>query len=193
MIQYVQGDIFESGASILVNPVNCVGVMGAGLALQFKQRYPKMFKNYEQACKDHCIEPCKVWVQYHGDGQELRPAFNISEETRQAIVNFMGGPKPDLKSPLWEFSFDDDIRADEIRRLLRIRKNQFEPFPTSQAVQGCLDLISYAHQAGIELDLAGSAGDFGLRIAFLELQLKALNSLLQTAIAHGASIGIRHG
>lgn len=50
MIHYVHGNIFESDARILVNPVNTVGVMGKGLALQFKKRYPEMFKYYRALC-----------------------------------------------------------------------------------------------------------------------------------------------
>ncbi|GAB5525415.1 MAG: hypothetical protein Roseis2KO_32870 [Roseivirga sp.] len=51
MIEYVKGDFFDFEADIRVNTVNCVGVMGAGAALQFKKKYPAMFKDYAQACK----------------------------------------------------------------------------------------------------------------------------------------------
>ncbi|MEO6887756.1 MAG: macro domain-containing protein [Ktedonobacteraceae bacterium] len=50
-IQYKTGDIFESNAHVIVNPVNCKGVMGKGLALAFKQKYPAMFKVYQEECK----------------------------------------------------------------------------------------------------------------------------------------------
>src|SRR5713226_2419534 len=50
-IQYQQGDIFDSKAHVIVNTVNCKGVMGKGLALAFKQRYPAMFPVYQQECK----------------------------------------------------------------------------------------------------------------------------------------------
>src|SRR5947209_18574610 len=50
-IHYVKGDIFESKAQVVVNTVNCKGVMGKGLALAFKQKYPDMFVAYEQDCK----------------------------------------------------------------------------------------------------------------------------------------------
>lgn len=50
MIKYIQGNIFDSSAPVLVNTVNCKGVMGAGLAKQFKERYPDMFKEYRLAC-----------------------------------------------------------------------------------------------------------------------------------------------
>ena len=50
-IQYQKGDIFDSKAQVIVNTVNCQGVMGKGLALAFKQRYPDMFLTYQQECK----------------------------------------------------------------------------------------------------------------------------------------------
>ena len=46
----MSGDIFASRMRTLVNPVNCVGVMGAGLALEFKNRYPDMYLEYVRAC-----------------------------------------------------------------------------------------------------------------------------------------------
>jgi len=48
---YQTGDIFDSTAQIIVNAVNCEGYMGKGLALAFKQRYPAMFRVYQQECK----------------------------------------------------------------------------------------------------------------------------------------------
>lgn len=50
-IKYQRGDIFESKAQVIVNTVNCQGVMGKGLALAFRQRYPAMFPVYQQECK----------------------------------------------------------------------------------------------------------------------------------------------
>jgi O-acetyl-ADP-ribose deacetylase (regulator of RNase III) len=50
-IQYQRGDIFDSRAQVIVNPVNCKGVMGKGLAFAFKQRYPEMFAAYQQQCR----------------------------------------------------------------------------------------------------------------------------------------------
>ncbi len=51
MIIFKQGNIFDSECQTLVNTVNCDGVMGKGLALQFKHRYPEMFNEYKLACK----------------------------------------------------------------------------------------------------------------------------------------------
>ena len=50
MVKVLQGDLFASQAQTLVNTVNCVGVMGKGVALQFKKRFPEMFADYERRC-----------------------------------------------------------------------------------------------------------------------------------------------
>ena len=62
MIQYVTGDIFNSNVQALVNPVNTVGVMGKGLALQFKKKYPDNFKEYAKACKNGELTIGKMFV-----------------------------------------------------------------------------------------------------------------------------------
>lgn len=51
MIRVLLGDLFESEAQTLVNTVNCVGVMGKGVALEFKKRFPEMFADYERRCR----------------------------------------------------------------------------------------------------------------------------------------------
>ena len=50
-IFFVKENIFDSTAEAVVNPVNCIGVMGAGLALRFKEKFPANFKEYEKICK----------------------------------------------------------------------------------------------------------------------------------------------
>ena len=51
MITVVKGDLFKSKAHTLVNTVNCVGIMGKGIALGFKKRYPDMFADYVRRCE----------------------------------------------------------------------------------------------------------------------------------------------
>jgi O-acetyl-ADP-ribose deacetylase (regulator of RNase III) len=51
MIRYLDSDLFASTAQTLVNPVNTVGVMGAGLARAFRDRYPEMFREYQDLCR----------------------------------------------------------------------------------------------------------------------------------------------
>jgi len=50
MVTIKKGNIFKEKVEAIVNPVNTVGVMGKGLALQFKKRYPEMFKEYRELC-----------------------------------------------------------------------------------------------------------------------------------------------
>lgn len=65
MIHYIKdGDLFDSGADILVNTVNCVGVMGKGIALEFKRRFPEYYADYRKACNEGLVKPgvCRLWI-----------------------------------------------------------------------------------------------------------------------------------
>jgi O-acetyl-ADP-ribose deacetylase (regulator of RNase III) len=62
MIEYKNGDLFTDDAAAIVNAVNCVGVMGRGIALQFKKRFPDNFKFYEAACKRREVKLGKMLV-----------------------------------------------------------------------------------------------------------------------------------
>ena len=55
MLTIMSGDLFTSRAQTLVNAVNCVGVMGKGIALEFKKRYPAMFEDYLARCKRNAV------------------------------------------------------------------------------------------------------------------------------------------
>lgn len=74
MINVVSGNLLKDPAEALVNPVNCVGVMGRGLALQFKTEWPSNYSSYVAACRDGRIQPGRVF------------AFLLDE--RRWIVNF---------------------------------------------------------------------------------------------------------
>jgi O-acetyl-ADP-ribose deacetylase (regulator of RNase III) len=58
--QEISGNIFNSKADALVNTVNCVGVMGKGIALEFKRRYPKMFEEYKNICQKNQLKPGQI-------------------------------------------------------------------------------------------------------------------------------------
>lgn len=62
MIKYITGNILESNAEALINTVNTVGVMGKGIALQFKKAYHNNYKAYVEACKRNEIEIGKLYV-----------------------------------------------------------------------------------------------------------------------------------
>jgi len=62
MIEYIEGNIFDSPAQVIVNTVNTVGVMGKGLALEFKIRYPQMFEKYKEACEKKYLKIGKLML-----------------------------------------------------------------------------------------------------------------------------------
>jgi O-acetyl-ADP-ribose deacetylase (regulator of RNase III) len=81
MIEYTSGDILKCEADALVNTVNCVGVMGRGLALQFKNVYSGNFKAYEAACKREAVQPGHIFV--YETGQLTPPRFIINFPTKR--------------------------------------------------------------------------------------------------------------
>ena len=62
MILYVQGDLFQSPAQVLVNTVNTVGVMGKGVALQFKRHFPEMYTKYLDLCEKADFNVGSLWL-----------------------------------------------------------------------------------------------------------------------------------
>lgn len=62
MIEFKAGDLFAEDVEALVNAVNCVGVMGRGVALQFKRTFPENFKAYAEHCKRREMRPGRVFV-----------------------------------------------------------------------------------------------------------------------------------
>lgn len=81
MIEFTSGDILKSEADALVNTVNCVGVMGRGIALQFKNAFPENFKAYAVACKQEAVQPGRMFV--FETGQLTPPRFIINFPTKR--------------------------------------------------------------------------------------------------------------
>lgn len=81
MIEIVKGNILEADAEALVNTVNCVGFMGKGIALQFKQAFPANFKAYEAACESDEVVPGRMFI--FDNGRLLNPRFIINFPTKR--------------------------------------------------------------------------------------------------------------
>lgn len=62
MLVYVEQDIFQSPAQVIVNTVNTVGVMGKGIAKRFKDVYPEMYKEYRNFCEEGLLDIGKLWI-----------------------------------------------------------------------------------------------------------------------------------
>jgi O-acetyl-ADP-ribose deacetylase (regulator of RNase III)/uncharacterized protein YwgA len=74
MVKALIGDLFESQAQTLVNTVNCVGVMGKGVALEFRKRFPAMFEDYLRRCERKEVRLGKPYL--------------YQDASRRLIVNF---------------------------------------------------------------------------------------------------------
>lgn len=81
MVEFKSGDILKDDAEALVNTVNCVGVMGRGIALQFKNAFPENFKEYAKACKQGKVQPGKMFV--FETGQLTQPRYIINFPTKR--------------------------------------------------------------------------------------------------------------
>lgn len=71
-------NIFDSQCQTIVNTVNCVGVMGKGIALEMKNRYPDMFEKYKNLCENKLIDIGKLWIYTH----------IVEKEIVKRILNF---------------------------------------------------------------------------------------------------------
>lgn len=81
MIRFAQGDILKASVEALVNTVNCVGVMGRGIALQFKNAWPANFKAYAAACKRGEVQPGRMFV--FDSGSLVPPRYVINFPTKR--------------------------------------------------------------------------------------------------------------
>lgn len=83
MIQYVlSAHLFESEADALVNPVNCAGTMGRGIALEFKRRFPEILEPYKRACAAGDLVPGRLLLMRSSASPEL------PGEKRPAVILF---------------------------------------------------------------------------------------------------------
>jgi O-acetyl-ADP-ribose deacetylase (regulator of RNase III) len=81
MIEYTSGNILHADVEALVNTVNCVGIMGRGIALQFKNAFPENFKAYAIACKREQVQPGRMFV--FATGELTNPKFIINFPTKR--------------------------------------------------------------------------------------------------------------
>ena len=81
MIEFTRGDLLSAQAEALVNTVNCVGIMGRGIALQMKNAFPDNFREYTAACRRHEVEPGRMLV--HETRQLGNPRWIINFPTKR--------------------------------------------------------------------------------------------------------------
>jgi len=81
MIEFKKGDILREDVEALVNTVNCVGIMGRGIALQFKNAFPENFKAYVSACDRNEVQPGRMLV--FKTGRLTNPKYIINFPTKR--------------------------------------------------------------------------------------------------------------
>ena len=81
MIRFTTGDILAEDAEALVNTVNCVGVMGRGIALQFKKAFPENFRVYAKACERGEVQPGRMFV--FETGALTNPRYIVNFPTKR--------------------------------------------------------------------------------------------------------------
>lgn len=80
-ISITHGDLLNQNVDAIVNTVNCVGVMGKGIALQFKRKWPANFRAYEAACKAGNVVPGRMFI--YDAGGLLKPRYIINFPTKR--------------------------------------------------------------------------------------------------------------
>lgn len=81
MIEYKKGNILTEDVEAIINTVNCVGIMGRGIALQFKNAFPDNFKAYTAACKRNEVQPGQMFI--HTTGCLTNPRYIINFPTKR--------------------------------------------------------------------------------------------------------------
>ena len=81
IIKYKQGNLLKADVEALVNTVNCVGVMGKGIALQFKQAFPDNYTEYRKACRAESVKPGEMFIT--PTGNLFNPKFIINFPTKR--------------------------------------------------------------------------------------------------------------
>lgn len=102
MIEPASGNIFKDEAEALVNTVNCVGVMGKGIALQFKKAFPDNFKAYEAACRRNEVQPGRMFVYQIGDMFNPRYIVNFPTKRHWRSKSRYEDIESGLQALVWE-------------------------------------------------------------------------------------------
>ena len=81
MIEFKKGNIFTTECDVIVNTVNCSGVMGAGIAYEFRLRYPDMFYKYKELCDKKLLMIGRLWIYSLSED-------DIFKEKYRRVLNF---------------------------------------------------------------------------------------------------------
>lgn len=125
----LSGNIFNTSAMAVVNTVNCVGAMGKGIALDFKLRYPEMFKEYQHICSQHLLKPGQILPYRKTSPIILNFAIKddwkdpsriewVEETLIKFVTNYQQMGITSVAFP-WMGAMNGGIPVDVIKRLMR--------------------------------------------------------------------------
>jgi len=106
--QILGQSIFDTPADAFVNTINCVGAMGAGIALEFKNRYPKMYDDYKLQCQKKLIKPGDCYTYWDDDNQVYLLGLAVKNDWKYwATLEWMESSIKSLKLVILE----NDIKS----------------------------------------------------------------------------------
>lgn len=192
MLTFTQGNLLEAKAEALVNTVNTVGVMGKGIALMFKEAYPKNFEEYEAACKANRLHVGSVFVTETND--MLGPRWIINFPTKAhwrfpSRLEWIAAGLDDLKRVIREKdihsialpplgSGNGGLRWDEVRELIQSKLADlgnveivvFEPTPKYQNVAKRTGVEKLTPARALIAELVRRYSILGIECTLLEVQ-----------------------
>jgi hypothetical protein len=152
--------IFDVQADAFVNTINCVGVMGAGIALEFKNRYPIMFEHYKDECDRHQIKPGDCYTYFDAENHVYILNLAVKDDWRHwSTLEWIEHSLKSLKLAILE----NDIKSVNVP-LLGGKNGRRGPFgkvlgmtppPEKKEVQALMEerLTPFAIKFGIEIVL----------------------------------------
>ena len=137
MVETKKGNIFTTTTQTIVNTINCVGVMGAGIAYEFKLRFPKMFDKYKHFCSNKSMAIGNLWIYKltKDDNKWIHKYTNSNNKHYQYVLNF-----PTKKH--WKYPTKIEYLEKGLQKLLttyKQRKITSIAFPLLGVDQGGLD------------------------------------------------------
>jgi O-acetyl-ADP-ribose deacetylase (regulator of RNase III) len=124
MITNTVGNLLDANAEAVVNTVNCVGVMGKGIALQFAKRFPEILKPYKEACENKTLRPGVI--QVHERRDLLFPRYILNFPTKRHWKD-------------QSYLEDIDCGLDDLIRVVRVRGIRSLAIPALGCGHGGLD------------------------------------------------------
>ncbi|TGX79604.1 Appr-1-p processing protein [Palleniella muris] len=208
----LSGNIFNTKAMAVVNTVNCVGAMGKGIALDFKLRFPEMFKEYQKICFQHLLKPgqilpykksCPIILNFaiKDDWKDPSKVEWIEETLQKFVDNYKKLGITSIAFP-WMGAMNGGIPLETIKFLTRkylstledidIEVYDFDPDVPCSLFKTLEDMVQKNEYSTSELeDLSGIKARYWVKIqdAVNDPKTKSINNLCHYIVKGKRIIG----